>query len=226
MTNRTALYDPSHKGFTLVELLIVMIILAILSTIVVPAVMKAIALADDHKAKAYLHEVGLSAAQYAGANNQRYPGQDDIGQLVGSSPPGPYTGSQILAARLFGYPDNQITQAHPSGITNNYMAFEVNLLITASGRRNSLADNSKTAKPLLYYPSRRGETTPLGCYKWADNSAYAGGGTSNARFTSYATSRLGNNIARNEGRFLLIGTGANDKYFETGSNNDDHKNWE
>jgi len=235
MTNRTVRCYRRPRGFTLIELLIVIIILAILTTILVPAVMNMIKLADNAKARAFVQEVGMSARTYAGQHNQRYPGQDDIGQLTGSDGPDnvQYTGSQILAARLFGYVDAQISRSHPTGITNEYLAYKAHMLMTDSGRPNTLADNSGTAKPLLYFPSRLGVSTPGECYKWADNSVYAGGGTSNKVFTAYATSKLpkvdDKEIAQSEGEFLIIGTGPNDKYLESGEDsedNDDNKSWE
>jgi len=232
MTDRTANHGPGRGGFTLIELLIVIIVLAILSTIIVPAVISVIALADDRQAEAFIQEVSMSARSFAGDNNQRYPGQDDVGQLAGSTPVGLYTGSQILAARLFGYPDDQIGGGVPPGMTNKYLSYKVHLLIEHKGRKNSLGDNSKSSMPLLYYPSRPGETTPSGCYKWADNSAYVGASSNSGKFSDYSTVNIKQtggqtlNTPRNEGQFLLIGTGPNDRYFETDTENDDNKNWD
>ena len=229
MEDHRAIADYANRGFTLIELLVVIVILAILATIIAWAMRPGI---GEPRARAFLQEVSMAAMSYASANNGRFPGQDDPGQLAGSTPAGPYTGSQILAARLFGYADDQIARAHPDGITNKYLSHKQHLLITDSGRPNSLADHSGTPRPLLYYPSRLGETTPLGCYKWADNSAYVGASSNSGKFSDYSTVNIKQtggqtlNTPRNEGQFLLIGTGPNDRYFETDTENDDNKNWD
>ena len=212
-----------REGFTLIELLIVIVVMAILATMLVPTINKIIVNADTNRSAAFVQQVALAAAKFKGENNGRYPGQDDIGLLAGTTPEaGAYTGSQIVAARLFGYPETEIGNDAPNA-TSKYLAYKSYLLLTEAGKKNSLADDSKTAHVLLYFPSRLHVTAPSDCYRWADNSAYVGGGAP-AVFTGYITDPRYSSgaVARNEGGILIIGTGADDIYM----NADDIKSWE
>ena len=220
---KTAISPMSrHEGFTLIELLIVMVIMAILAVILVPTINAVIVLADNRRSQAFVLEVRNAADAFKGQNNGKYPGQDDIGLLTGTTPEaGPYTGSQILAARLFDYPDSDIAVAAPKA-TSKYLDYKSYLLIDRADAKNSLADNSTTINVLLYYPSRLNVTAPLDCYKWNDNKVYVGD-TAPAEFDNYISDpRFGAGTARNKGGILIIGTGVNDKYMDA----DDIKSWE
>ncbi|MDP6544043.1 MAG: prepilin-type N-terminal cleavage/methylation domain-containing protein [Phycisphaerae bacterium] len=220
-----------REGFTLMELLIVIVIMSILVTLLVPMINKILQNVDTANSKAFVQRVANAAGAFKGDNNGRYPGQDDIGQLKGTTPDaGPYTGSQIAAARLFDYPDSEIPSNAPNA-TSKYLEYKAHLLIRkdstgAAIARNSLGDDSKTTNALLYFPSRLNVTAPTACYMWADNSAYVTTASAKARFENNCIKdpRIGT-VARNAGGILIIGTGANDMYLET-SENDDIKSWE
>jgi hypothetical protein len=95
--------------------------------------------------------------------------------------------------------------------------------------RNSLADASSTANALLYFPSRLNETTPTDCYKWTDSSEYVTRAGAQTVFNNecIADKRFpAPDNARNPGGILIIGTGGNDMYLESGSDNDDIRSWE
>jgi len=230
MTKRMISPMFRREGFTLIELLIVIVVMAILATLLVPTINKIIKSADNRKSQAFVLRVANAAGAFKGQNNGRYPGQDDIGRLKGTTPtPGPYTGSQIIAARLFGYPDTEINAVAPKA-TSKFLDYKLHLLIKQSGMRNSLADDSSTANALLYFPSRLNVTAPSACYKWADNSVYVTQDTSSAKteFNSKCIVDKRHGGARNAGGILIIGTGANDVYLEPSDNydvNDDVKNW-
>jgi len=231
MTNFARLPRFRRDGFTLIELLIVIVLMAILSALLIPMIDKIIVNADTARSKAFVQDVARGAEAFRGQNNGRYPGQDDIGLLLGEG--GSYTGSQIIAARLFGYPNSNIeddTVSDKPQATSKYLEYKSSHLITQSSKKNSLADNSRTSNALLYFPSRLNVTLPTACYIWADNSAYVTEdvATAKTRFESeYATDthHVAGDVARNEGGILIIGTGANDKYLET-TDNDDIKSWD
>ena len=235
MTNSARRPRFWREGFTLIELLIVIVLMAILATLLIPMIDKIIQNADTSTSKAFVQRVARGAEAFKGQNNGRYPGQDDIGLLTGSTG-GLYTGSQILAARLFDYPNSNIkdlTVSDKPKASSKYLEYRSDYLIAVDSKggsipKNSLADDSKTTNALLYFPSRLNVTAPSECYIWADNSAYVTDATAKGQFEDYcATDKhfTGEVVTRNAGGILIIGTGANDKYLET-TDNDDIKSWE
>jgi len=219
-----------REGFTLMELLIVIVVMAILATLLVPTINKIIQSADNKRSQAFVQRVARAADAFKGQNNGRYPGQDDIGLLAGEEG-GSYTGSQIIAARLFDYPNSNIEDATVSDkpkATSKYLEYKSYLLIEQSNKKNSLGDDSGTINALLYFPSRLNVTAPTACYIWADNSTYVKQDATSAksRFENdCAKDPRQGTFARNVGGILIIGTGANDKYLEKGDN-DDIESWE
>ena len=226
---------PRREGFTLIELLIVMIVISILAVILVPTINKVIVSADNRKSQAYVQQVAAAAANYKDANNGRYPGQDDTLQLAGTvfnGTPGPYTGSQILAARLFDYPDSHIqdiTLSDKPEATSKYLQYKVDRLISQSSTgnsipKNSMGDDSKTLNALLYFPSRPNVTSnsPSDHYKWDDSGTYVSGSVSSEFNKCTTDSRSGS--VRDPGGILIIGTGINDTYLES-TDNDDIQSW-
>ena len=73
------------QGFTLVEIMIVVAIIALLAAIAIPNLLRAKMTSNDALAKATLRAMSTAAESYGTANNGNYPG--DEASLTGATPP-------------------------------------------------------------------------------------------------------------------------------------------
>lgn len=73
-----------HKGFTLVEMMIVVLIIGLLAAIAAPTLIRALVTANDTAAQAALKTISIALENYA-SDNSAYP--PDTTSLVGGSPP-------------------------------------------------------------------------------------------------------------------------------------------
>ena len=162
-----------HKAFTLIELIVVISIIALLISILLPALSKATKLAACSRTRARISELAAGCEAYH-TDNGYYPGQQYHSELMGDG--GSFTGSQWLAKALFtdpsttpSFPQAKYAPLHVEDDLINHPNHSEDTP-TISDRD----DSSGAPMPILYYPARLG-VSGLRQYKEADNAPYTQG---------------------------------------------------
>ncbi len=183
-------------GFTLVELLVVIVIITLLMGILVPTVQSVIKTMNQTKAKARLESLSRSVDLWYKVNNNHYPGQVNANWR---DDPDTSNGSELLARALFTKTDDDGDDIFPA--STQYADFSGGILfdyeVDETTHENVLSDGLPTPMPILYYPSRLGE----GNFRASDNGELVTDETK------------GGNFGGGSGPYLLLSAGADRLYF-------------
>jgi prepilin-type N-terminal cleavage/methylation domain-containing protein len=179
-----------RSAFTLVEILVVIVIIALLLGILTPAIQNGMRMAQIAVSQAAIHELG-GAAGYFKSENQYYPAQDITNSTEGST---------LLARAIYG------KSLKITGAVTDYSDYKPSYLVN-----NACSDRFPVPKPVLYYPSKGGSGDTVANTFWPNfNNMYGTGNlptSNNMGNNGFYIINTNTNKVYNYDTFILIAPG-------------------
>jgi len=191
------------------ELIVVIAIIALLTSILVPMVGSAIALAERARTQSYITALGIGTQRYE-AEHEFFPG---AGQDRLTLDNGTGTGSQLLAKALF------TPKKNPTEFPTNtaYCDFKPSYLATIAGKDDTLSEQvDSNPLAICYYPANKAvgyKGSIAGQYSESHNNHYTNGNTGSEGFFDFIEDDRQIGKPYKSGEFLLIAPGKDRLYF-------------
>ncbi len=158
---RERIPSPRRGGFTLVELLVVIGIIAVLISVLLPALQKARESARTLKCSSNLRQIGQAVQLFAGENDNRFPS--------GGTQTFSFAWQEVLSWTVFKQPAGYIHRSGNIGSNSKiYCPTAESMNRNASGRRtyvmNSHFITGQVVPPTHDWPDPVGSTTAITAY--------------------------------------------------------------
>ena len=205
----------SSRAFTLVELMVVIVIIALLVAILAPSINKAIVMSGVAKTKARIQDLDRALDTFK-LDNQFYPGQTGKTSTVGGVDRTPLLsagkGSEFLARMIW------TTDAPDFPKTTKYSGFDPGMLVTTNDKPKDTkylnTVNDGFGMPILYFVANMEKTDESQFNSHAAMNNYYPGAGNLPEVKNSTFAKKHSLWDRLKDRYILIAPGPNKKYFD------------